>query len=44
MTIRIVKDRVVILACLDNLIKGASGVAIQNFNLMYGYPETDGLL
>ena len=44
MTVRIVKNRVVILACLDNLIKGASGVAVQNFNLMCGYPETAGLL
>ncbi len=33
-----------ILACLDNLIKGASGVAVQNFNLMVGHPETLGLL
>lgn len=44
MTVRVVKNRVVILACLDNLIKGASGVAVQNFNLMCGYPETMGLL
>lgn len=44
MTVRIVKDRVVVLACLDNLIKGASGVAVQNFNLMCGYAETTGLL
>jgi len=44
MTVRIVKDRVVILACLDNLIKGASGVAVQNFNLLCGYPETMGLV
>lgn len=44
MTVRVVKDRVVILAALDNLIKGASGVAVQNFNLMCGYPETMGLL
>ncbi len=43
-TVRVVRGRIVILACLDNLIKGASGVAIQNFNLMYGYPETLGLL
>jgi N-acetyl-gamma-glutamyl-phosphate reductase len=28
----------------DNLIKGASGAAVQNFNLMYGFPETTGLL
>jgi len=44
LTVRVVKDRVVVLACLDNLIKGASGVAVQNFNLMCGYPETTGLL
>jgi N-acetyl-gamma-glutamyl-phosphate reductase len=44
MTVRVVKQRVVILACLDNLIKGASGVAVQNFNLMCDYPETMGLL
>ncbi len=44
MTIRVVKDRVVILACLDNLIKGASGVAVQNLNLLCGYPETTGLV
>ncbi len=44
MTVRVVKDRVVVLACLDNLIKGASGVAVQNLNLMCGYPETMGLL
>jgi N-acetyl-gamma-glutamyl-phosphate reductase len=44
MTVRVVKNRVVLLACLDNLIKGASGVAVQNFNLLCGYPETMGLL
>lgn len=43
-TVRIVRGRVVVLACLDNLIKGAAGVAVQNFNLMFGYPETLGLL
>ncbi len=43
-TLRVVRGRIVIVACLDNLIKGASGVAVQNFNLMYGHPETTGLL
>ncbi len=38
--VRVVRGRIVILACLDNLIKGASGVAVQNFNLMFGFPET----
>lgn len=44
LTVRVVRGRVVVLACLDNLIKGASGVAIQNFNLMTGQPETAGLI
>jgi N-acetyl-gamma-glutamyl-phosphate reductase len=39
-TARIVRGRVLTISCLDNLIKGASGAAAQNFNLMYGYPET----
>lgn len=43
-TVRVVRGKILVLACLDNLIKGASGVAVQNFNLMYGYPETWGLL
>jgi N-acetyl-gamma-glutamyl-phosphate reductase len=33
----------VITAALDNLIKGASGQAVQNLNLMYGFDETAGL-
>ena len=43
MTVRIVRGRVVVLACEDNLIRGASGVAVQNFNRMFGYPETTAL-
>jgi len=43
-TLKVVRGKIVILACLDNLIKGASGVAVQNFNLMHGWPETTGLL
>ncbi len=39
-----VRELLVITAAEDNLIRGASGVAIQNFNLMYGFPETEGLL
>jgi N-acetyl-gamma-glutamyl-phosphate reductase len=35
---------VVVITALDNLIKGGSGQAIQNFNLMYGFKETMGLL
>ena len=39
-TVRLVRGRVLTISCIDNLIKGASGAAVQNFNLMYGYPET----
>jgi N-acetyl-gamma-glutamyl-phosphate reductase len=35
--------RLIIISCLDNLVKGAAGQAIQNMNLMLGLPETDGL-
>jgi N-acetyl-gamma-glutamyl-phosphate reductase len=34
---------VLLIGLLDNLGKGASGVAIQNLNLMLGMPETAGL-
>ena len=33
-----------VVAVLDNLIKGAAGQAVQNMNLMLGFPEKDGLL
>jgi N-acetyl-gamma-glutamyl-phosphate reductase len=44
LTLRIVRDRVLIFATLDNLVRGASGVAVQNFNRMYGFDERSGLL
>ncbi len=37
------KGRVVLFSALDNVIKGASGQAIQNMNLMFGLDETTGL-
>ncbi len=36
--------RVVVVAAIDNLVKGAAGQAVQNMNLMLGCPETAGLL
>ncbi|HTG00887.1 MAG TPA: N-acetyl-gamma-glutamyl-phosphate reductase [Nitrospirota bacterium] len=36
-------NRVVAVSAIDNLVKGASGQAIQNMNLMEGFAETDGL-
>jgi N-acetyl-gamma-glutamyl-phosphate reductase len=35
--------KVVVLSCLDNLVKGAAGQAVQNMNLMLGFPEDAGL-
>ena len=43
MTARVVNGRAMTISCLDNLIKGASGVAVQNMNLMFGFEETMGL-
>jgi N-acetyl-gamma-glutamyl-phosphate reductase len=37
-------DPVIAISALDNLIKGASGQAVQNMNIMFGFPETTGLL
>jgi len=36
-------DRAVVVTAIDNLVKGASGEAVQNMNIMLGYPETMGL-
>lgn len=36
-------ERLIVIATLDNLTKGASGQALQSFNIMYGYNETMGL-
>lgn len=43
-TVRVVKNKIVVFSAIDNLIRGASGVAVQNFNLMFGYDERAGLL
>ena len=42
-TARLVRGRVITISCLDNLVKGAAGAAVQNFNLMYGFPEVTAL-
>lgn len=36
-------SRVVIVSCLDNLVKGAAGQAVQNMNVMFGWDEREGL-
>ncbi len=42
-TVRVVRDALVVLVCEDNLVRGASGVAVQNFNRMFGYEERTAL-
>jgi N-acetyl-gamma-glutamyl-phosphate reductase len=42
-TARVVRGRLITISCLDNLVKGASGAAVQNFNLMHGFAETTAL-
>jgi N-acetyl-gamma-glutamyl-phosphate reductase len=36
--------RLMLVSCIDNLIKGAAGQAVQNMNLMYGWDEREGLV
>jgi N-acetyl-gamma-glutamyl-phosphate reductase len=36
--------RTIVISCLDNLLKGAAGQAVQNLNVMNGWQETEGLL
>jgi N-acetyl-gamma-glutamyl-phosphate reductase len=37
------EDKLLIISCVDNLLKGASGQAVQNMNLLFGLDETSGL-
>lgn len=41
--VKVVRGRVLVLATADNLIRGASGVAVQNFNRMFGFAERTAL-
>ena len=43
-TARVVRGRILLISCLDNLVKGAAGAAVQNFNVLFGLPEHAGLL
>jgi N-acetyl-gamma-glutamyl-phosphate reductase len=43
-TARVVGNRIITVSAIDNLIKGASGAAVQNFNLMFNYPEITALI
>ncbi|MBI2363147.1 MAG: N-acetyl-gamma-glutamyl-phosphate reductase, partial [Elusimicrobia bacterium] len=41
--VRMEGRRAVVIAALDNLVKGAAGQAVQNLNLMLGFDEAEGL-
>jgi N-acetyl-gamma-glutamyl-phosphate reductase len=43
-TAEVVGNRVITISVIDNMIKGAAGAAVQNFNLMFNYPETTALI
>jgi N-acetyl-gamma-glutamyl-phosphate reductase len=36
-------NQLLLLSTIDNLVKGAAGQAVQNMNLLFGHPETEGL-
>ena len=38
------KKNIIIVTCIDNLIKGAAGQAIQNMNIMFGFDEKESLI
>jgi len=42
--VKVVRGKVLVIAAEDNLIRGASGVAVQNFNRMFGFDERTALL
>jgi N-acetyl-gamma-glutamyl-phosphate reductase len=42
-TIDLRTGRLIVVSCIDNLVKGGAGQAVQNMNLMLGFPETTGL-
>lgn len=42
--VKVVRGKVLVIAAEDNLVRGASGVAVQNFNLLFGFDERTGLL
>ncbi len=42
-TVDLRTHRLIVISCLDNLVKGGAGQAVQNMNLMFALPETSGL-
>jgi len=42
--IKLTGEFLIVVSCIDNLLKGAAGQAVENMNIMYGFDETEGLL
>ncbi len=42
--LKVTGESLIVVSCIDNLKKGAAGQAVQNMNIMCGFPETEGLL
>ena len=42
-TVDLRSNRLIVISCIDNLVKGAAGQAVQNMNVMFGLPEAEGL-
>ncbi len=42
--VKVVRGKILVFAAEDNLVRGASGVAVQNFNRMFGFDERIGLM
>lgn len=42
-TVDVRTNRLIVISCIDNLVKGAAGQAVQNMNIILGIPETTGL-
>ena len=42
-TVDVRTNRLIAIGCIDNLVKGAAGQAVQDMNLMFGHPEGEGL-
>ncbi|MBN1354451.1 MAG: N-acetyl-gamma-glutamyl-phosphate reductase [Candidatus Omnitrophica bacterium] len=42
--VKVTGSKIIIVSCIDNLLKGAAGQAVQNMNIMCGFDETEGLI
>jgi len=42
--LKVTGDTLIVVSCIDNLVKGAAGQAVQNMNIMCGFAETEGLI